>query len=433
MGAGDVVVGAEVRADAGGDRLLARVEVHEPGDLAGGELRVEPLLELADGPHHAVRLEQLLGAELPRGRGRRDGRHGLSSSCVGGCSEEATPAGGCSAVAVVRAAWRMTASTSIVSGPSASRTVTCLAAAALDLALAVQRQAAARLVEPNDLARRHAARARPPPPARPVRARAARAWSGAPVPRRTCSPWPAPRSSGWTKPATADRPTALGLAKVTNSSVRSSPRHSARAPTKRALRDGDVDEREVGLGAVALDAQRALAAQRVRAAAAGDDQPGREAGDGRLAHLREDVVGAGGEAADRRVAARLGDDAVGAVAAEHDDGAARRARASSRPRRVVSWAVLVSGIRSSSSSGNGAAARPSIVRRPCSWRWSALDRPSRAGIISARSTPVAPSPASSRNTIPALSALPNTDAPATRRRMSRPEAGLATIPTVVTS
>ncbi len=67
--------------------------------------------------------------------------------------------------------------------------------------------------------------------------------------------------------------------------------------------------------------------------------------------------------------------------------------------------------------------------RPASWRRSALDNPSPAGIISVRCTPAAPSPARSRNTIPALSAFPNTDAPATRRRMSRPEAGLATIPT----
>src|SRR4051794_5550526 len=50
--------------------------------------------------------------------------------------------------------------------------------------------------------------------------------------------------------------------------------------------------------------------------------------------------------------------------------------------------------------------------------------------MSTRSTPAAPSPASSRKTMPALSALPNTDAPATSRRMSRPDAGLAMTPTV---
>src|SRR3954467_3526745 len=49
--------------------------------------------------------------------------------------------------------------------------------------------------------------------------------------------------------------------------------------------------------------------------------------------------------------------------------------------------------------------------------------------MSTRSTQAAPSPASSRKTMPALSALPNTDAPATSRRMSRPDAGLATTPT----
>jgi hypothetical protein len=44
VGGGDVVVGAQVGADAGGDRLLTRVQVDEPRDLAGGELLVQPLV-----------------------------------------------------------------------------------------------------------------------------------------------------------------------------------------------------------------------------------------------------------------------------------------------------------------------------------------------------------------------------------------------------
>ena len=53
----------------GGDRLLAGVEVDEPRDLAGRELGVQALLEVADGAHHAIGLEQLLLGELPGPRG----------------------------------------------------------------------------------------------------------------------------------------------------------------------------------------------------------------------------------------------------------------------------------------------------------------------------------------------------------------------------
>src|SRR5215204_2689007 len=78
MGRGDVVVVAQVRADAGGDRRLAGVQVHEARDLAGRELAVQTLLELADRAHHPVALEELLLGELPRPGGDGDG-HGLSS------------------------------------------------------------------------------------------------------------------------------------------------------------------------------------------------------------------------------------------------------------------------------------------------------------------------------------------------------------------
>ena len=54
VGAGDVVVVVQVRADAGRDRLLARVEMDESRDVAGGELDVQPLLELADRAHGPV-------------------------------------------------------------------------------------------------------------------------------------------------------------------------------------------------------------------------------------------------------------------------------------------------------------------------------------------------------------------------------------------
>src|SRR6516165_10385851 len=63
MGAGDGVTVVEVAADADRRRLLARVQVHESGDLAGRELRVHAFLELADRPHRAVDAQQLLPGE----------------------------------------------------------------------------------------------------------------------------------------------------------------------------------------------------------------------------------------------------------------------------------------------------------------------------------------------------------------------------------
>src|SRR6185436_5042552 len=75
--ADDVVVGTEVADHAGGDRLLARVQVDEAGDLARRELAVQALLELADGAHDPVGLEHLLLGDVPGPRGR-DCAHGLS-------------------------------------------------------------------------------------------------------------------------------------------------------------------------------------------------------------------------------------------------------------------------------------------------------------------------------------------------------------------
>ena len=55
--------------------------------------------------------------------------------------------------------------------------------------------------------------------------------------------------------------------------------------------------------------------------------------------------------------------------------------------------------------------------------------PPRSGIMKVRATPTAPSPAMVRATMFDFSAVWNTEAWATRRRMSRPEAGLARMPT----
>jgi hypothetical protein len=67
VGGGDRVAVVEVRADADGRGLLARVQVHEAGDVAARELVVHALLELADGLHRAVGVEQLVGGELLAG------------------------------------------------------------------------------------------------------------------------------------------------------------------------------------------------------------------------------------------------------------------------------------------------------------------------------------------------------------------------------
>ena len=50
----DVVVVGELLAHADGDRFLAGVEVREAGDIAGRDLHVQALLELANRLHLAI-------------------------------------------------------------------------------------------------------------------------------------------------------------------------------------------------------------------------------------------------------------------------------------------------------------------------------------------------------------------------------------------
>src|ERR1700716_4131309 len=54
----DPIVVAQVLADAGGDRLLARVAVDRPPDLVLPEERRAPLLEAADPPHHSIEIQR---------------------------------------------------------------------------------------------------------------------------------------------------------------------------------------------------------------------------------------------------------------------------------------------------------------------------------------------------------------------------------------
>ena len=62
VGRGDAVLVVQVQADADAGGLLAGVEMDEARDVAGRELLVNGVLELADGAHLPVRLEQLFTA-----------------------------------------------------------------------------------------------------------------------------------------------------------------------------------------------------------------------------------------------------------------------------------------------------------------------------------------------------------------------------------
>ena len=59
MGAGDVVDVGQVHAEADARGFLAGVEMDEARDVAGRELVVHALLELADHPHPVIGLEQV--------------------------------------------------------------------------------------------------------------------------------------------------------------------------------------------------------------------------------------------------------------------------------------------------------------------------------------------------------------------------------------
>ena len=63
VGARDVVFLPQVHHDAGGGGFLSGVEMHEAGQVAGGEFRVYPFLEFPDRLHGPVGLQQFLPAE----------------------------------------------------------------------------------------------------------------------------------------------------------------------------------------------------------------------------------------------------------------------------------------------------------------------------------------------------------------------------------
>ena len=82
MGRGDAVAVVQVHHDAGAGGFLAGIEMDEAGDVAGGELGVHALLELADGPHDPVGFEQLLFRQRERVGGHWGFLSGLLSLVV---------------------------------------------------------------------------------------------------------------------------------------------------------------------------------------------------------------------------------------------------------------------------------------------------------------------------------------------------------------
>ena len=96
---------------------------------------------------------------------------------------------------------------------------------------------------------------------------------------------------------------------------------------------------------------------------------------------------------------------------------------------VVSAAVPVIGSSARNSIAGHGGSTPG--RRVLIARTSPAEIPARSTDTRARSMPTAPQPDRSRATVLTFSAIGNTDAPATSRRMSRPDIGLATMPTAV--
>ena len=165
--------------------------------------------------------------------------------------------------------------------------------------------------------------------------------------------------------------------------MRLRPPQRARADEARAA-DRDVDERDVRPFAHARPRARTRAAGRWRPARSRRSPVARPATvvsrrSGKALLVPVEI------AQMRGVAAGLGDDAVRAVAAEHDDRRHVRVRASRASPRTSRARNRRAGSRSSSSS-RGAR------RRARRWRCSVVESPSAAGSISTRSTPAAPSP-----------------------------------------
>ena len=50
--------------DPDGASLLAGIQVHEAGDLAGGEFHVQAFFKITDGAHHGIGMQQLISGQV---------------------------------------------------------------------------------------------------------------------------------------------------------------------------------------------------------------------------------------------------------------------------------------------------------------------------------------------------------------------------------
>ena len=338
MGAGDVVVGRAVHADADGDRLLAGVEMHEARDVAGRELAVHALLELADRAHHPVGLEQLLLGELARPGGAaadmtlllRRGRADPSLSTLQlRCGRG-------------RAAARITASTSMRQRARGSSTVTGRPAA-LELALAVERDRARRRAPASTTSPSSSTRCRR---RRPASTRPGRAAPAASLrPRRAARAARAGRAAPRRRlelPGHRRQPDRAGLAKRDEQLGDVPRRQTARAPTKRsALTATSTSARSARPPRSTRSAR--LAPRRCRRRRPVATRPtaspatvvSRSSGKALLVPV---------ESAHSGISPHAGHDAVRAVAAEHDDRRDAAPRTSRATASTVSCARAVGSI-----------------------------------------------------------------------------------------
>jgi hypothetical protein len=246
--------------------------------------------------------------------------------------------------------------------------------------------------------------------------------------RRRWSPNGAALGSGATAAATADRPTALGLAKVTSASEIDPTRHRARDPTQRsavtATSTSALSRAPPSTATSSCLARRTSSSPpsrpvATRPVASPATVASRSSGKALLVPVDSAHSGMSPQclATTRWVPSPPRTTIAATCRSAMASTASAESRASSR-----------SAISSTSSSGRRWAARCPV--RPLRWRWRLWERPEPAGIMTTRPTPTAPSPAMSRCTIAPFSALSNTEAPVTSRRTSRPDAGLATTPTL---
>jgi hypothetical protein len=245
--------------------------------------------------------------------------------------------------------------------------------------------------------------------------------------RDRCSPYGADLGTAATAAATADRPTAPGLAKVTSASETPSARHRARDPTHRsavtATSTSALSRRSPTVTSSRLARRTSPSPPSRPVATSPVARPATVASrsSGKALLVPVDSAHRGRSPQWRATTRQVPSPPSTTIAATPRSAMARTAAAESP-------ASSRTAMSSTSSSGRGRSASRPV--RPRRWRWRLAETPEAAGIITTRSTPAAPSPAMSRWTMAPFSALSNTDAPVTSRRTSRPDAGLATTPTL---